>query len=77
MLIELEHVHNVFHVSQITNYILDSDHAIITEPIGGVEDLMYKECPSQRLDRRIKQLRNKQIPLVKLLWTNHTSAKAT
>ena len=29
------------------------------------------------LDCRTKQLCNKQIPLVKILWTNHTSQEAT
>ena len=38
---------------------------------------MYEERPIQILDRKIKQLHNKQIPLVKVLWTNHTSQEAT
>ena len=27
--VELEHVHNVFHISQLRKYILDSDHTIV------------------------------------------------
>jgi len=70
--IELELVHNVLHISQLRKYILDPDHTIVSEPIEITEDLVYEECPVQILDRKIKQLRNKQIPLIKLLWTNHT-----
>ena len=29
------------------------------------------------LDRRIKELRNKQIPLIKVLWMNHDIEEAT
>ena len=57
--VELEHVHNVFHISQLKKYIPDSDHTIVFEPIEITKDLVYEERPVQILDRRIKQLRNK------------------
>jgi len=50
---------------------------IITEPIDVTEDLVYEEHPVQILDCRINQLRKKQIPLVKVLWPDHTSPEAT
>ena len=31
----------------------------------------------QLLDRKVKELRNKQIPLVKILWKNHGVKEAT
>ena len=31
--VELEHVHNVFHISQLRKYILDPDYTIVSEPI--------------------------------------------
>jgi len=65
--VELEHVHNVFHISQLRKYTPDPNHAIVSEPIEITADLVYEEQPIQILDRRIKQLRNKQIPLVKVL----------
>ena len=40
------------------------------------ENLAYEEHPTEILDRRIKQLRNKNIPLVKVLWANHECSKA-
>jgi len=77
LLVELEHMHNVFYISQLRKYIPDPDHTIVSEPIETTEDLVYEERPIQILDRRIKQLCNKQIPLIKVLWTNHTSQEAT
>ena len=42
---ELEHVHNVFHISQLRKYIPDPSHTIITEPMEIAENLMYEEHP--------------------------------
>ena len=75
--IELEHVRNVFHVSQLQKYVPDSNHIIITEPVEIAKNLMYEEHPVQILDYRVKQLRNKSIPLVKVLWTKHNSSEVT
>ena len=41
------------------------------------EDLTYPEEPVQILDKRDQVLRNKIIPLVKVLWRNHTTEEAT
>jgi len=73
---ELEHVHVVFHIFQLQNYVPDSNHIIEPEPIEIAENLAYEEHPIQIVDRRIKQLRNKSIPLVKVLWANHGSSEA-
>jgi len=40
--VELEHVHDVFYVSQLKKYIPDLDHTIISEPIEITEDLVYE-----------------------------------
>ena len=70
-------MHNMFHISQLRKYIPDPDHTIASEPLEITKDLVYEERPVQILNHMIKQLRNKQIPLVKLLQTNHTSQEAT
>ncbi|KAL5552557.1 hypothetical protein UlMin_039958 [Ulmus minor] len=41
------------------------------------EDLTYEEKPAQILDRKTKTLRNKEIPLVKVLWRNQKMEEAT
>jgi len=43
--VELKRVHNVFHISQLKKYILDSDHAIVSELIEITKDLVYEELP--------------------------------
>ena len=77
LLVELEHVHNVFHISQLRKYTADPNNTIVSEPIEITTDLVHEEQPIQILDRSIKQSRNKQITLVKVLWSYHTSQEAT
>ena len=74
---ELEHVYNVFHISQLRKYIPDPNHAIVAEPIEATSDLVYEESPVQILHHTSKQLRDKQIPLAKVLWSNQTFSEAT
>ncbi|XP_052874541.1 uncharacterized protein LOC128280435 [Gossypium arboreum] len=54
-----------------------SDHIISVEEIEVRPDLTFEEEPAQILDRDVKVLRRKSIPLVKVLWCNHSSAEAT
>ena len=75
--VELEHVHNVFYISQLRKYTQDPNHTTVSEPIEITTDLVHQVQPIQIPDRRIKQLCNKQIPLVKVLWSNHTSQEDT
>ncbi|KAL5553900.1 hypothetical protein UlMin_041301 [Ulmus minor] len=70
-------VHNVFHVSMLKKYVQDPSHVLEHEPIEVHEDLTYEEKPVQILDRKEKALRNKVIPLVKVLWRNHKIEEAT
>ena len=46
-------------------------------PIQIQEDLTYEERPVQILARENKVLRNKTIPLVKVMWKNHNIEEAT
>ena len=74
---ELSTVHNVFHVSILKRHVSDPSHVIEHEPIQVHEDLTDKEKPEQILARKEKSLRNKTIPLVKVLWRNHKIEEAT
>ena len=42
LLVELEHVHNVFHISQLRKYILNPNHTTVSEPIEITADLVYQ-----------------------------------
>ena len=74
---ELSKVHNVFHVSMLCKYILDPSHVLRDQPVELKDNLTYKEQPMQIVDRREKILRNKVIPLVKVLWGNHGIKETT
>ena len=74
---DLVKVHNVFHVSMLKKYVADASHVLEREPLEMHEDLSSEERPVQILDRRMKTLRNKEIPLVKVLWRNHNFEEAT
>ena len=75
--VEMSRIHNVFHVSVLRKYILDATHVLSTQPMELNEDLSYEEKPVQILDEKEQVLRNKVIPLVKVLWRNHEIEEAT
>ncbi|XP_052486316.1 uncharacterized protein LOC128041054 [Gossypium raimondii] len=58
-------------------YRSDPTHIVPVEEIEVRPDLTFKEEPVQILDRDVKVLRRKSIPLVKILWCNHSTEEAT
>ena len=73
----LSSVHDVFHVSMLRKYVYDPTHVIEYEPLVVHENLTYEEKPVRILDRKEQVLRNRVIPLVKVLWRNHAVEEAT
>ncbi|XP_052484848.1 uncharacterized protein LOC128039948 [Gossypium raimondii] len=74
---ELEKIHNVFHVSMLKWYRLDRSHVIPHAEIEIQSDMTYSEEPVKILARKVKELRNKRAPLVKVLWHRHGMEEAT
>ncbi|XP_040956750.1 uncharacterized protein [Gossypium hirsutum] len=74
---ELENIHNVFHVSMLRRYRSDPSHVIPYTEIELQPDMTYSEEPVKILAREVKELRNKRVPLVKVLWNRHGSEEAT
>ena len=74
---ELEKIHNVFHVSMLRRYRSDPSHVVSSKTIELRPYLTYEEEPVEILAREVKELRNKRIPLVKVLWRNHKTEEAT
>ena len=74
---ELAKLHDVFHVSMLRRYRSDESHILPVQEIQVQEDLSYDEEPKTILAREVKQLRNKQVPLVKVLWQHHGREEAT
>ncbi|XP_061367226.1 uncharacterized protein LOC133310327 [Gastrolobium bilobum] len=73
----LSGIHDVFHVLQLRRYLSDPSHVLQPEEIELRENLTYQVQPFQILERSVKQLRSKEIPLVKVLWIKKSAAEAT
>ena len=74
---ELAKLHDVFHVSMLRRYRSDASHILPVQDIQVQEDFTFDEEPKAILDREIRQLRSKQVPLVKVLWQHHGMEEAT
>ena len=74
---ELSRIYDTFHVSMLRKYISDPSHALREQPVQLKENLTYEEILVQIIDRNEQVLRNKVIPLVKVLWKNHEREAAT
>ncbi|KAA3457139.1 Retrotransposable element Tf2 [Gossypium australe] len=74
---ELEKIHDVFHMSMLRRYRSDPLHVIELTEVEIEPDMTYGEKPVKILAREVKQLRNKSIALVKVLWQRHGVEEAT
>ncbi|KAA3487528.1 DNA/RNA polymerases superfamily protein [Gossypium australe] len=68
---ELETIHNVFHVSLLRRYRSDPSHVIAPTEVEIQSDLSYNEELIRIMARETKELRNKRISFVKVLWHKH------
>ncbi|XP_054818631.1 uncharacterized protein LOC129318081 [Prosopis cineraria] len=75
--IRLPGLHNMFHVSQLKKYQPDLSHMIKLEEIEIQKKLTYQTEPNHIVDAKEKQLRNKVIQLVKVIWKGIASGDAT
>ena len=64
-------------MSMLKKYLHDPSHILSYESLDVDPKLTYEEKPVEILDRKDKVLRNKIVPLVKVLWSNHVVEEAT
>ena len=74
---ELAKLHNVFHVSMLRRYHSNGSHVLPIQDIQVHADFSYEAEPKAILAQEVKQLRNKQVPLLKVLWQHHGMEEAT
>ena len=74
---ELAKLHNVFYVLMLWRYRFDESHILPVQDVQVQSDFTYNEEPKAILAREVKQLQNKQVPLVKVLWQHHGMEEAT
>ena len=55
----------------LKKYVPSTSHILEHESVEIHEDLSFEEKPVWILDREVRTLRNKEIPVVKVLWRNH------
>jgi hypothetical protein len=70
-------IHNIFHVSLLKKYVLDVNHIIDWNVIRVELEGDFLVRPVFILDRKIKQLRNQSMELVKVKWTWYGSKDPT
>ncbi|KAK6138914.1 hypothetical protein DH2020_027343 [Rehmannia glutinosa] len=69
--VEYAGMHDVFHVSRLKKYQPDPEHIITHDTPSLMKNLSYTEKPIGIIDHQIRQLRKREIPMVKLVWQNH------
>jgi len=74
---DLSNVHPVFHVSMLKKSIGDSVVIDPSESSGIQDSLSYEEIPVEVFDFQVRRLRNKEVPLVKVIWQNQSVESAT
>ena len=70
-------VHDVFHVSQLRRYVPDPSHVLDYSDLHVESDHTFEEHPIAILDRRVKQLRRREVPLVLVQWSRRGPEEAT
>ena len=74
---ELGQIHDTFHVSQLRKCIADESAVVPLEDIQVDASLNYAERPVTIRDRKIKVLRNKEVPLVLVQWQHRKGSEMT
>ncbi|KAA3466359.1 DNA/RNA polymerase superfamily protein [Gossypium australe] len=74
---KLEKIHDVFDVSMLRRYRSDPSYVIVPTEVEIQPDMTYGEELIKIFAREVKQLRNKSIALVKVLWKRHGVEEAT
>jgi hypothetical protein len=70
-------VHDIFHVSQLKNYLKAPVDIVLSKVTPLEADLSYLEHPIKVLDQKDRVTRRKTIKFFKIQWSNHSEEEAT
>ena len=73
----MRNIHPVFHISMLRKYISNPDHELSIQEIQIEDDLTFESKPVAIIDRQIRKLRNKEIPMVKVQWQSQDVEECT
>nr|GEU40796.1 putative reverse transcriptase domain-containing protein [Tanacetum cinerariifolium] len=74
---ELSCIHDTFHVSNLKKCLAKSDAQIPLEEIKVDENLRFVEEPIEIVERDMKKLKRRRIPLVKVRWNSRQGTEYT
>ncbi|GKC08999.1 putative reverse transcriptase domain-containing protein [Tanacetum coccineum] len=74
---ELSYVHDTFHVSNLKKYLVEPDVQVPLDEIEIDENLRFVEEPLEIVERDVKKLKRRIIPLVKVRWNSRQGAEYT
>ncbi|GJU59191.1 putative reverse transcriptase domain-containing protein [Tanacetum coccineum] len=74
---ELSCVHDTFHVSNLKKCLAEPDVQVPLNEIEIDENLRFVEEPIEIVDRDVKKLKRRRIPLVKVRWNSRQGAEYT
>ncbi|GKD03463.1 putative ribonuclease H-like domain-containing protein, partial [Tanacetum coccineum] len=73
---ELSCVHDTFHVSNLKKCLVEPDVQVPLDEIEIDENLRFVEEPIEIVDRDVKKLKRRRIPLVKFRWNSRQGAES-
>jgi len=73
----LAKIHDVFHVSLLRKAEVDPSRVLPQIPLEIDENLTLEMNPVKVLDYSVKELRNRKIPIIKILWKNSQIEEVT
>ncbi|GKA99006.1 putative reverse transcriptase domain-containing protein, partial [Tanacetum coccineum] len=74
---KLRGIHNTFHVSNLKKCLVDENLVIPLEEIQLDDKLHFIEEPVEIMDRKVKQLKQSRIPIVKVRWNSRRGPEYT
>ncbi|GKF66991.1 putative reverse transcriptase domain-containing protein, partial [Tanacetum coccineum] len=74
---ELSCVHDTFHVSNLKKCLAEPDVQVPLDEIEIDENLRFIEEPIEIVERDVKKLKRRRIPLVKVRWNSQQGAEYT
>nr|GFA93519.1 putative reverse transcriptase domain-containing protein [Tanacetum cinerariifolium] len=74
---ELQGIHNTFYVSNLKKCLLDESLIISLDEIQLDDKLHFIKEPVEIMDRKVKQLKQSRIPIVKVCWDSRRGPKYT
>jgi hypothetical protein len=65
---ELSGIHNVFHISNLKKCLVEETLAMPHQEVRIDNKLRFTERPVAIVDRQVKRLRKRKVPIVKIKW---------